>query len=510
MSVTTHPQLAELIDRLRPVGERPWHWIGHWAEVTPDATAISGPGFRWTYRRYDAEVTKWAARTAAAAGTGGVVAVSARKRPDVIAAMVGVMRSGNTLLPLDAQETPRRLERILVEAAPSAVFADSSATGLHGLVDHHPFESDEPLPPVEPVETPDGAVASISYTSGSTGVPKGLATPFSSLLQRTAEAVVGMGLGPEHVLSQVHELSFLVASSRNVFGAAAAGAELRLFDPRVQSVAGMIDSISEARVTHLHCPPQMIRAVLGACGPDDPRLASLTWVRLGTDRTHPGDVRAALRCLPDGCEFIVGYGSTEFGDLAHTSFRRGDELPTGRIPVGRLKPWLEARLLDDDGREVQEGNEGILEVRTRGVIPQPFPARGEVDPHRWVRIGDSARMLADGSLDLVGRVTARVKVDGVAVDLNEVEAVLQAHPSVGTVACAVREIGDLGRVELIAHVVAAAPVVLADLAEHCRTLPVHARPRRFEFLDALPSTARGKVDSEALRLGVGSSERKDP
>ena len=140
-------------------------------------------------------------------------------------------------------------------------------------------------------------------------------------------------------------------------------------------------------------------------------------------------------------------------------------------------------------------------------MPEPFPRTGVVH-HRWIRTGDLARVLPDGSLDLVGRANARVKVDGVPVDLNEVEAAVASHPDIESAVC-VRVEDANARAEIVAFVVAARPVDPAELRERANRLAPNARPGRYHHLDRLPVTSRGKVDREALRLGLGSSRRRD-
>lgn len=482
----------ELLDR---AGDRPWKWVTHWARETPDRPAVSDGQTTWTYERLWSEVQRWSGRFGEFTARCRVIALSAPKSPALLAAMLGVMRSGNTALVLDPAETVTRLERVLAEAEPVLVLADDLDEMRQSWPDAEAFDAGDPVG--EAADDISGSeLAWVVYTSGSTGVPKGMARSHAVLAQRAAMAVERTEMTSDDVSALFYDLSF-VASGRVVFPSLLIGAELRLVHARSTSLASIIATIADHGVTQLLAPPQMIKAVVGQCQTDDPRLRTVRHVRLSADRTQPADLRAALRCLPPHCVVVISYGAGETGAISENEFRRGDEVPPGRIPVGQPRKWIEVRITDEYGAPVQPGEVGMVEVRGRLLMPEPFPRTGVVH-HRWIRNGDLARILEDGSLDLVGRANARVKIDGVAVDLNEVEDALASHPDVESVVC-VRGEDAQARAEIVAFVVAARPIGLAELREQANRLPPNARPGAYRRLDRLPVTSRGKVDREALR-----------
>lgn len=491
-----HPSLEALAKQAPQVGDRPWAWLEHWAAETPNAVAMTHPGGSWTYERYLYEVQRWSARIMETGARGEFIGVSAAKSPDLVAAMIGVLHSGNVLVPVDPGEPGDRLARIIEQTDPAVVYADDDAlAGLDPAL-RAPFAFDSTERNPSAVERDDDDLVYVGYTSGSTGAPKGMSRTFAGVLQRTVEVLGVMQVRPDDVLIQAPELSFIATASRMLFGALMTGTKLTMIDPRQQSASAMLAEIAEQEVTIFHSPPQLFRALLAVCGPDDPRLRSLRLVRLGSDRTQPADLRAALRCLPDGCEFVIGYGSSDIGSISQTVFRRGDPIPQGRLPVGPPFPWFDIEIVDDDGKPLPQGEVGILEITNHLIAPSPFPAIGSVDP--WPRRnGDTARILEDGSLDLVGRVAARIKIDGVPVDLNEVEARLGGHPLVELAVCVRHDRLD-GRAELVAFVVTAGPLDESELRAVCSTLPSHSQPAHYRFVDSVPSTARGKVDRDAL------------
>lgn len=212
----------------------------------------------------------------------------------------------------------------------------------------------------------------ITYTSGSTGVPKGMTTTHGMLTQRAAEGRRSVIIPERPVVSGFQELSFM-GVVKSVFGGLAAGADVRLFRPRLESVSAILSTIQQERLTFLHGPPQLMRPLWSICGPDDPRLATVRQVRLGADRTQPADLRAALRCLPGGCEVVIAYGSGELGSIAEVHYRRGDTIPAVRVPVGYPEAWVEVMVVDDDGAPVPRGETGAVELRSHGYTALPFP-----------------------------------------------------------------------------------------------------------------------------------------
>ena len=498
-----HPAVRHLFAELDEVGKRPWMWVDHWAEQVPDAVAISDSDETWTWRHLRREVHRWSARVGAAAAPGGVVALSARKRPAVVAAMIGVMRAGNVVLVVDTDESPERLAAVLSDVQPSLRFGDPGAFPGVDPVTVRSFDFDGPGgPDVVAAEPGELDAAWITFTSGSTGVPKGMTTTHGMLTQRAAEGRRFVIISERPVVSGFHEFTFM-GVVKSVFGGLAAGAHVRLFRPRLESVPSILSTIQEQRLTVLHGPPQLMRPLWSSCEPDDPRLATVRRVRFGADRTQPADLRAALRCLPDGCEVVIAYGSGELGSIAEVQYRRGDTIPTGRLPVGYPEAWVEVTPVDDDGAPVPRGEVGVVEIRSHGYTALPFPPPADGVPPATLRNGDTARILDGGSLDLVGRADARVKIDGVGVDLNEVDAVLQSHPAVDQAVCILAERSDR-RAEIVAVVLASKPIEGRELRETCRSLPPASRPTSFRFVDAFPTNRRNKVDRNVVEALVAA------
>ena len=108
-----HPSLEALAEQVPRVGDRPWNWLEHWAAEKPNAIAITHPSGSWTYERYLHEVQRWSARIRATGARGELIGVSEAKSPDLVAAMLGVLHSGNVLVPMDPSESDDRLSRII-------------------------------------------------------------------------------------------------------------------------------------------------------------------------------------------------------------------------------------------------------------------------------------------------------------------------------------------------------------------------------------------------------------
>jgi acyl-coenzyme A synthetase/AMP-(fatty) acid ligase len=217
-------------------------------------------------------------------------------------------------------------------------------------------------------------------------------------------------------------------------------------------------------------------------------------------------MRAAL---PPGCIINNGYGSTE---IAGTTWfvHPGDAQDPVRVAAGVLNPGTEAKIVDDDGIPCPPGEVGELWMRTRYAAlgewqdGRVVPGRIETDPHdpalRIFRTGDLARITPDGAIVVLGRKDRMLKINGLRVELAEVEAALRRSPEVAQAAVVARQ--SAGRVLLAGFVVpaeSARPGIEARLREALvQQLPAHMRPARIVAVAGMPLLPGGKRDEAAL------------
>ncbi|MFL6140042.1 MAG: amino acid adenylation domain-containing protein, partial [Frankiaceae bacterium] len=487
------------------------------AALTPDAVAVTAQGGQMTYAELD-ERSDRLARTLRARGVGAdvVVGVLADRSVEMVVAVLAVLKAGGAYLPLDPAYPSARIAQLIGDSRTRLVLARAAVArdlapgvGSAGVLDLDAAESYEPatgsLPAVGPRD-----LAYVIYTSGSTGEPKGVMVEHRSVVNRLAWMQRAYPIGAGDVILQKTSISFDV-SVWELFWWAATGATLALLEPGGEKdPAAIAAAIERHGVTTMHFVPSMLGMFLahaerfGAAG----RLTSLRQVFTSGEELGRDQVRRLAGLVP-GARIVNLYGPTEATvDVTHYPC---DELGAqARVPIGRPIDNIRLHVLDEERRPVPVGVPGELYVAgagvARGYLHRPeltaerFVEDGPVAGERLYRTGDRARLLADGTLDFLGRVDRQVKVRGFRVEPGEIEERLRAHPRVRD--AAVIATADGWQTSLHGFVVmrdAADAVPEQELKAHLReTLPEHMVPSRVLVLHELPLTPNGKLDRAAL------------
>ncbi|MFT3877637.1 MAG: alpha/beta fold hydrolase [Propioniciclava sp.] len=445
-------------------------------------------------------------RSFAQAGAGespvAVLGGSAR----ALAAAVAVAYAGRPLALLDQQLPIDRLRQILrtsratvtiVDDELAAVADEAGAVGVLSVTDAWR----DGLPAAgEPVRPSGRTPATLVYTSGSTGAPKGVILSHASVVNGAATTRREFGLGPGDVCAMLLPPAY-AAGQEVLFMSVLNGCLLESFDPRQRPVGEIAAWLTERNVTTLHCTPSMLRHLNGSLARE-----SYPGVRLVTtcgEPVHGRDVAAARGYLPN-----AGYanyvGSSETGHLTFFHLGADEEVPAGQIPAGRITINKCITPVSEVGEPLAPGETGVLEVSS------PFLASGYWgDPERTAevfgdrgddrvfRTGDRGSV-RDGVLTLAGRKDDAVKIRGYLVEPAEVEAALRGIDEVIDAVV----VADAAAGRLIGYVVpdpARRTPSLAQLrAGLARRLPDWMVPQAIVLMDALPRTERGKVDRAAL------------
>jgi amino acid adenylation domain-containing protein len=426
----------------------------------PGALAVRGAGRELSYGDLD----RLSARVAAALRRRGVapesrVAVLAERSPETVAALLGVLRAGAAYLPLDPGHPDVRLAWMVADAEASVVLVEESLRGRAAAVAGGAAvvvvgEEEQGLQGGEEewvgVE-PEG-LAYVVYTSGSTGLPKGVAVSHGALLNLVAWHRRAYGLAPADRSTHLAAPGF-DAAVWEVWPVLAAGASLHQPPEEIRSSpAGLSRWLEAERVTVSFLPTPLAQALLAE--PELPR--GLRLLLTGGDRLQ----RVPDRPLP--FQLINHYGPTE---AAVVSTAEPVAPGTAAPPIGRPIDNLRAYVLDRGLRPAPAGVPGELWVGGTGVargylgrpeltaerfLPDPFGAPGA----RLYRTGDLVRRLADGRLDFLGRVDDQIKLRGFRIEPAEIEAALLQHPAVAAAVAVVRE-DTPGDRRLVAYVVPA-------------------------------------------------------
>jgi amino acid adenylation domain-containing protein len=479
------------------------------------AVALSAGGAALTYGELDRRAEALAHHLVAlGVGPEMPVALALPRGFDLIVGILGILKAGGAYVPLDPEHPAERLGFVLEDTGVKVVLTHGDLAERLPLSGQQVVELDllsaaGAVGEVRPGSTADN-LAYVLYTSGSTGVPKGVAVTNRNVLR----LVLGTGyarFGPVEVFLQLAPVSF-DASTFEIWGALLHGGRLVLAPPGRVSLREIARAIEEGGVTTLWLTAGLFHQMVDE---ELPALAGVRQLLAGGDVVAPERARAALVGLP-GTVLIDGYGPTE-GTTFSCCESLADPAEIGdTIPIGRPIANARAHVLDRALGVVPVGVAGELYLGggglARGYLGRsdwtaerfvPDPLGLERTGGRLYQTGDRARLRPDGRLDFLGRTDLQVKVAGHRVEPGEIEAVLARHPGVRESAVVAQPAGETSSRRLVAYVVPAEGVAVgeAELRAWLRArLPEPLLPRRFVLLDRLPLTANGKVDRAALPL----------
>ncbi|MFD5409444.1 non-ribosomal peptide synthetase [Streptomyces nojiriensis] len=486
--------------------------VAEQARRVPDAAAVVFGAEEVCYRELDARADRLAHHLRGlGAGPDVPVAVCLERGPELVVALLAVLRSGAAYVPLDPQHPVDRLEFVLRDTAAPVVVTQESLRGrLSGGDGAGPrtlvaVDTDAAAIASSPVVAPaaaagPGHLAYVLYTSGSTGTPKGVAVTrggFHNLLCGMRETFPAPA--NERVLFTT-SATFDIAGVEVFLPLITGGRIIGAYQDQIHNPPALVELIDRHAVTLVQATPSALRPLLDALG-DRPRALEV----FAAGEALPADL--AARMLRAGTRVLNGYGPTETTVYASVAELTG---AAGAVPIGRPTAGTELYVVDDADRPVPVGVPGELLVGGAGVA-RGYLGREDLTAERFTRnpfaagrvyrTGDLVRWLPGGELEFLGRLDHQVKVRGFRIELGEIEAALLAHEDVDSCAVTVRE--DVpGEKTLVAYVVPVSgrPVPgIGALRDWCgRTLPGYMVPGTYVFLDRMPLTTSGKTDRKAL------------
>ena len=482
-----------------------------------DAAAVVDGARRMSYRDLDRESATLAARLqAAGVDRGAFVGVSAERSLEFVVALLAIVRCGAAYVPLD-RDYPRERLRDMAEDTGLRVIVTSGVQGewLADLgvscIAARVGTDEAALPRLVSASADDPAY--VIYTSGSTGRPKGVTVPHRAIVRLVRDTDYA-ALSAGDVVAHASNTAF-DAATFEVWGALLNGATIAVIPREVAlSPRELAAALRAERVSTLFITTPLFNQMATL----DPRAFSgVRDLLFGGDVVDPGLVRRVLRGGAPPRRLLHVYGPTEVTTFA--TWHLVSDVPESAltVPIGRPIANTTAFVLDDAGHPVPTGVAGELYLGGDGVatgyLGQPeataakfvaLPARPGATA-RVYRTGDLVRWNADGALEFIGRRDRQVKVRGFRVEPGEIEIALVQCPGV-TQAAVVPRVGAAGR-DLVAYVADGGAGLSADRVRTFarERLPAYTVPSAFVVLQALPLTANGKIDREAL-LARGTSD----
>jgi acyl-CoA synthetase (AMP-forming)/AMP-acid ligase II len=345
--------------------------------------------------------------------------------------------------------------------------------------------------------------ADILFTSGTTGIPKGVVQTHGRTLVIGTDWPVMTGLTARDKYLMVNPYSHMFGLKAGILACVSVGATM-LPEPSFD-VDRALRRVAAEKVTCFPGAPTLFQAILDHPGRHRYDLSSLRLASIGAADIPVELVRRILDELPFSV-LVSGYGLTEGGTAAATA--PDDDPTTIATTVGRLRPSFELRLVDEKGSDVAAGEAGEILLRSRSVmleyLDDPEATAQALSPDGWLRTGDIGQLTGTGLLRIVGRVKDMFIVGGFNAYPAEIENALLRHADVQQVAVIGIPDPRLGEVGM-AFVVRrpGARVAAAEIIEWSRQQMANYKvPRAVEFLDELPLNATGKVLKDVLRERV--------
>ncbi|MEU5022726.1 amino acid adenylation domain-containing protein [Streptomyces milbemycinicus] len=512
-----------------PVPPRPVHAVfADWAAREPGRLAVTDGRTSLTYGEL-ARVSAGVADLLAGLGVrpGQNVGLAMARGVPLVGALVGVMRAGATPVPFDLTHPRRRLAAMAEDCGAAVVIAErkedadfaACATVLE-LADVTAVRGGAGSVPGDAVDLSVGAY--LTYTSGTTGRPKGIHFPHRALANLIHWETAGHTAG----LRRLQLASFgFDASFHEAFAALCSGGSLHIADDETKHDHDMLACfIRDHRVEKAILPVSLLHALAARFENDTAAFSSLKEIAsTGEQLRLSAPLISFFESLKE-CRLINNYGPAETHVVTSYRFSGPPDAWPRHAPIGRPIQNVTLSVLDGQGRDAPRGAVGELVIHgdcvATGYLGQPqltaerFPRPGPDGPDgadgpdgpdggaahgaRAYRSGDRARLLRSGDIEFLGRGDNQVKIRGFRVELGEVETVIREDPAIRDVALVVG--GTEGDQRIDAYVVAASG---AGVAERTRDrlrseLPAAMVPSSFTVLDSLPVNVNGKVEVSRL------------
>ena len=447
---------------------------------------------------------------------------------EMVVGLLAILKAGGAYVPLDPKFPPQRRAFILGDAGVNILLTQAHLAGQQppDQVRQICLDTDWPRIAAEAMANPEQAVplnapAYVIYTSGSTGQPKGVIIEQQQSLHYIQAIIERVRIEPGASFAMLQPLA--VDSSQTViFPAFHSGGTLHIIsEDRAANATALADYFEAHQIDLLKIAPSHLAALQTITRPE--RVLPRRWLIVGGEASRR-DWLKSVQALAPHLSIFNHYGPTET-TVGVTTYHFGNPAnrhPSQVLPIGRPLPNVRAYILDPQGQPVPIGVPGELhiggpfvargylnrpELTTKKFIEVPF-GRGRAEntpppphppvPQRLYKTGDMTRWLPDGNIEFLGRLDDQVKIRGFRIELGEIEAALGRLAAVREVVVVAHGTNDSSP-RLIAYCVTDPSLSETEVRQALKSnLPDYMIPAQIICLDALPRTAHGKLDRQAL------------
>lgn len=437
------------------------HLFVEQARRTPEAVALLHNGTTLTYRELEQRSSRLAIHLGRlGVGRGSVVGLCSERSLDMVVGMLAIFRVGAAFLPLDPKLPIERLSYMMSDSgAQLALTSEEGAKRLQGtsivaVSLRHMATSDSVMTSDARSLVEQGDPAYVLYTSGSTGMPKGVKGTHRAIVNRLLPQ--SRQISADCIFAHKTTISFIDALWE-VWLPLIAGAKVVIFDHEVATdAAAFVDALNAHAVTHTVLVPALLSEILAALETSASELTALRHCACSGEALSSDIARAVRRLLPH-VELVNIYGTTEFWDGTRYSVVSAES--GALVPIGRPMENVRVYVLDHKRRPVPIGVTGDLYVAGSGLAIG-YVNDGRLTDEKFLELscdgntrvyksGDRARWRSDGVLEYMGRADHQVKRRGVRIEPAEIETVLRSYDGIDKAAVVTRT--DGGESKLFAY-----------------------------------------------------------
>jgi amino acid adenylation domain-containing protein len=529
------------------------HLFEQQVERTPEATAVifppsigataeQGGAQQITYRELNSRANQLAHHLIGlGVGADVLVGISVERGIRMVVGLLAVLKAGGAYVPLDPGYPKERLQFMLSDTRPRVIIT-TETTFITSLPDSHPrlvcldrdssiICQESPANPITSVE-PNNLVYVI-YTSGSTGQPKGVMIEHRSLVSIYSVWKESHQLRPlSHNYLQMASFSFDIFCWDLVRALCAGGKLVLCPHEWLLEAESLYQLMLREEIDSADFVPVVLKNLFEYLEQTEQQLHFMRVMVVGSDRWLVKEYKRGLRLCAPETRFINSYGATEVTiDSSYFEQSAVDQFDDEVSLIGRPLPNVQLYILDQNLQPLPIGVAGELHIGGAGVgrgylnrpqltaqkfIANPFspPKAGPEGTLGWGRArlyktGDLCRYLPDGNLEFLGRIDHQVKIRGFRVELGEIEALLNLHPSVQEAVVIVLDSGGAsgpGK-QLVAYLVSSEPVSRHEMRSYlAQKLSDYMIPSAFMQLEVMPLTPNGKIDRRALPAPDGARQ----
>lgn len=452
-----------------------------------------------------------------------IVGILIDRSIEMIIAILGILKSGGTYLPLDPSYPQNRLASLIIDSEPLILLTTKNLYNINlQLIESSRLDKDQIIEFDElllhesngnynnltNVNIPNDT-AYIIYTSGSTGTPKGVMIQHKNVVRLLFNSKMQFEFNNKDVWTMFHSYCFDF-SVWEMYGALLYGGKL-IVVPRItaQDPLEFLKILINNKVTVLN---QIPTAFYNLSNVESQRLEkdlNIRYVIFGGEALKPANLKIWKSRYPN-TKLINMYGITE--TTVHVTYKEvtNDIINANTCNIGVPIPTLSIYILDKNKQLVPIGVKGEIYVGGEGVA-LGYLNRTELTNERFIdnpykpgeriyRSGDAGRWYANGEIEYLGRLDYQVKIHGFRVELGEIESKIMSYKEIKDVVVLAKE-NECGDNSLTAYIVCDKSVNLSHLRNYLNSLlPQYMIPSNYVYLAKMPLTSNGKVDKKALQL----------